>query len=416
MPSRLSLSATQIEDAIESFTLEMPPAADTTIEWKAQAPSYTDAFDAWITEHRTLPSQEQFVNLYMERNSEELDALDETQRAAARARAVRAYPSLVRKFHFKAMAMESDLFDAVETASNKTSGADVVVHYRGQRFAITCVNRRSRRRRKPTEAGAAHGDALRDVALPFNAKKAKRVGELLLYTERDLAWLVGQLDEAIDGEKPDTSQDASDSAEALDDAPTPSNSEPEDVPDDADEREAEDRPSRPAARDDSEFDERDDADEREAEDRPSRPAARDDSEFDERDDAHEREAEDRPRRPAARDDSEFGELVDWDAAFEEPSGPLTPPADEDGPALEFPPEPTPVKDQPRRANKREDGGRDREDVPPRNRASAKPDRAEPDRAEPEIEPKREPAAAPPRGDTPSKREAVLIKIRHMLGR
>lgn len=191
----------KIEKVIRDFHLKRTEVVDPQIEWRTKAPPFVESFYGYIKAHGLLPTQNEFVDFYVERNREGLASLDEPRMEAIKARAARAFPSFIRKMHFRSAVQESGLFEAVDydPDSDMASGVDAFLSYRDHRFAVRCVSQTKRPRRRGSRkppSGSSASDAI-EITLAFNRKRARKVGEFYLCTQEDIDRLRDQCDKAL---------------------------------------------------------------------------------------------------------------------------------------------------------------------------------------------------------------------------
>ena len=226
MAEEPDFSSGKIEKVIRNFRLKRVETVNATLEWRTQTPPFVQTFYDYIDENDLLPTQGKFVESYLERNQGAFASFDEPQIEAIKARAARAFPSLVRKMHFRALVEESELFDRVEydPKSDVKSGADATVSYRDHTFAVKCLNptKRMRRQQINTEPQRDEGSETTQIIFTLDPESAKRVGRFFLYTPKDIDRLRRELDEVlggpVDGEPED---EPSEPADTRDDAPPP---------------------------------------------------------------------------------------------------------------------------------------------------------------------------------------------------
>ena len=191
-------------------------------------PSFVEAFDAYLDQHDQTPDQQAFVQAYMEANHHVLEGLSEAQAAAVHARAARAYPSLIRKLHFRALAQESGLFESVayDAQQHSSAGVDAIVTYQGQRFAVRCTtpSRGSRRRKRRIELPADTG--LLPIIVTFDRKQAQEVGQFYLFTPEDVLRLRDECQRCLAQAGADSPDGALEHPTAQADPPTPRPSQP----------------------------------------------------------------------------------------------------------------------------------------------------------------------------------------------
>ena len=114
------------------------------------------------------------------------------------ARALRAYPSLLRDLHFYVSLVESGKFDSVSYSLDKDFlGTDVTVSYHGKEYGVALyVNTKRSNFFKKKKEGRHDEDYKSVICLPidFSSQEAKvKVGDYYLYTGSHIDTLIGKI-------------------------------------------------------------------------------------------------------------------------------------------------------------------------------------------------------------------------------
>lgn len=158
-------------------------------------PVMVKTFYSYVTEHGTVPAPEEFVESYL--SGEYFEKLPESQYRVTwdgetkelsadglRARLLRAYPSFLRDFHFRLMALESGLFEEVAYTEEEDyyGGVDVTLRYGGRQFAIGLFAGTRRAGRYSKWKLQRHPDAPEILKLELRPEVKKHCGDIDLYT------------------------------------------------------------------------------------------------------------------------------------------------------------------------------------------------------------------------------------------
>jgi len=186
----VALSSKAVEDRLKSMALTFSPIRRNDVEWEMRLPSFIDSFYSILISSQVVPTQEEFYRGYLLHNSEWFDksALSEEQLEGIKARAFRAYPSLVRDFHFGKLLQETHVFDSVwhNPLIDSQQGIDLVVTYKTKDFAVNLYTDTSRakigREKKKNRHEALD---ITSIEFPLKFEDNKKVGDLYLYQESD---------------------------------------------------------------------------------------------------------------------------------------------------------------------------------------------------------------------------------------
>lgn len=214
---RLTLTAAEAEKKIAAMTYGGNTLVRDEACEKAFLPPLVTVFYKYVFLMNVLPDESQLMAAYIEacfdRHSE-LELLPKKiyvpaersvplplSEAGIRARMLRAYPSLIRDFHFFLLCRESGLFEEVKYSVriDYFEGYDLVVRYNGVYFYIKLYvstyrgeyfkNAKHRRRE--------YGGKARSIELTIDLNKRQKKGNFFLYDGEDVRKLFEQCKQSI---------------------------------------------------------------------------------------------------------------------------------------------------------------------------------------------------------------------------
>lgn len=192
----LRLTAQDIEQQIGDINLVFSPIVNDAMEWRTMPPPFARTFYKLVTKHQRVPNQEEFWAAYCSDNSGAIAALAPNEKSleALKARALRAYPSLVRDLHFYCLLRDSGHFEEVtyDIDIDVQEGVDIIVKYAGQLWGIHCYagterGLQGREKKRRRHHNAVFQNTL-DVVLDMN--RARRCGQFYLYGTKDVEYVV----------------------------------------------------------------------------------------------------------------------------------------------------------------------------------------------------------------------------------
>lgn len=175
----------------------------------ARLPSFVETFYSTVFALGRLPEDEEFVQCYLKAHFVPVDEesykfKDESRgrqvfsRAGLRGRALRAYPSLVRDFHFVLLCQESDLFEAVTYSMNSDyfDGIDLFVKYKGKVYAVDLyANTNAAKRMREVKKDRHKPSPWPRIAVKRNISGTNT--QIFLYGEEDVRRIVEEIKQKI---------------------------------------------------------------------------------------------------------------------------------------------------------------------------------------------------------------------------
>lgn len=180
---------------------------DISVE-NAKLPSIAEVFYEKIF-LREIPSPEKLYREYLSKHFSKEDngryRLNNTNKAydekGIKARVYRAYPSLLRDFHFYILCYSSGLFESVEYSFlvDTREGIDLFVTYKGNRFAISLfVNTRRSLEYKKKKYKRHDYSNLKEICISINPFDRKSyVGDYALYGESHLQEMIREMENEL---------------------------------------------------------------------------------------------------------------------------------------------------------------------------------------------------------------------------
>ncbi|MDR9749302.1 hypothetical protein [Paenibacillus taichungensis] len=195
----IRLSSAQVEETVASVTPVFISEIDSKVEFATRFPNMMVTLWSLIVLIQKYPSQNQFLDYYLEVHKDEIRNFSPN---AVRARVLRTYPSITREVHFYSLVNESGLFNQVDYSihDDVTQGIDLKVYLGGKCYNVSCfvLTKRSLHFRE-TKKNTRHIDISNSIELPIDLSSGKHnngwvffdiyhvnqlFGEVL-----DLAWL-----------------------------------------------------------------------------------------------------------------------------------------------------------------------------------------------------------------------------------
>jgi hypothetical protein len=195
------LDSREIEKQIENYKLVFIDVRDERIEWEIPLPMFVQTFNKLIREKGTIPTQDVFVERYLQDNATELASVISSQslKTGLEARLRRTYPSLVRDVHLNALLKEKGLQVSYDQETDITGGVDHTVLFKGKTFNIhgyVGTSRGKFGRRVKNRRHKFRGIHL-DIVLDLGSPSAKKVGDFFLYSEKDVDDLVDEMEKGF---------------------------------------------------------------------------------------------------------------------------------------------------------------------------------------------------------------------------
>jgi hypothetical protein len=160
-------------------------------------------FYAFVFRYKAIPHPGEFVDEYFNLYDASFDVIDKNtlrfsnaiiDKRAVIARILRAYPSIIRDFHFYLMIVEAKCFDKVKySCRNDINGIDLTVVHNKQQYEIALYldTRRANGFKKIKDLFRHRRVQL--ISLPLRIDLADKCGDIYLYTKEDLEKVKGKI-------------------------------------------------------------------------------------------------------------------------------------------------------------------------------------------------------------------------------
>lgn len=137
LTSGIDMSSDTIERLAAIHRPEFLSIRDDRVEYARGFPNMMLSLWSFITLHRFIPTQKEFLNYFLRTHSEFIAAFN---LEAVKARVLRTYPSLMRDLHFYSLTKESGVFKNVLYDAQKDTGegVDLVVELGKQEYNVCC--------------------------------------------------------------------------------------------------------------------------------------------------------------------------------------------------------------------------------------------------------------------------------------
>lgn len=196
--SMTKISVSEFEEKISKFVYsgENLPK-DKSVE-KAKLPPFEAAFAKCLIEFRNVPTEDQFLQCYIEDNFIEKNsslALKKNQtetynKEGIKNKALRYYPSLIRKYHFYLMCSECGKFDDVsyQLSSDVKHGLGIRVKKNNQSYMIR-LGLKSTLSYYHSESKTNEENV---ITLDIDINNCRRVGSFRLYAQKDVDYILSK--------------------------------------------------------------------------------------------------------------------------------------------------------------------------------------------------------------------------------
>ena len=106
-------------------------------------------------------------------------------------RILRTYPSLIRDFDFYLLLFESNKFEQVIYSCEKDiEGKDIIIKNHGNEYTVSLfVDTVRSNSFKKINNLFRHKDLGNEIKLPLNLKQARRCGDFMLYSKKDIEFV-----------------------------------------------------------------------------------------------------------------------------------------------------------------------------------------------------------------------------------
>ena len=185
-------TAAEIENQIREYPLSFSPKRDENVEWNMHFPMFLIPFYKFIYLHKHIPRQNEFWEYYLSENQAFFSPriLDNELMDGLKARAFRAYPSLVRDIHFL-FYLKSKFHEATILYNTKLDigeGIDLLVTHKDKYWGINLYadTQRAHKGREKKEFRHTKFDNVAYVELPVQLRDDQKSGQFFLYGAREL--------------------------------------------------------------------------------------------------------------------------------------------------------------------------------------------------------------------------------------
>ena len=195
-----NISTAEIEEQLRGFNYsslytDQRKGKDNLLE-EAPLPLIITAFYAFVFLRCRIPSPEEMIDYYFRFYAKDFQMFPATvgfrdyqfRIETFEGRLLRAYPSLVRDFHFFRKLTEAHCFDSV-TYSTKDDfeGSDIVIVHRGKKYAVCLMVSTERSRTyKDIKNAERHVYGDNEIRLFLDMKNARTVGDFYLYGDEHI--------------------------------------------------------------------------------------------------------------------------------------------------------------------------------------------------------------------------------------
>lgn len=194
----------KIEEDLRDIKLSFPKHKNDYIEDMCNFPPFVKAFDKILGEIGRVPTQDEFVDGYVRAYSNSINTIIHNKHKYMKhikARLRRAYPSIIRDYHFYNLL---DVYYEGEykySFSNDIKGIDFKLKYKEIWFYIHMFvdTKRSRKYREKKNKRHTFNDKNRhiDLKLDFSDSKTKKVSEFYLYSKAHIDWLKNEMNKRV---------------------------------------------------------------------------------------------------------------------------------------------------------------------------------------------------------------------------
>lgn len=187
--SELPYSSTEIRQKIAGFHLAFSSTRNRNVEQNRDVPMFAYSFYEYIKELRYIPTQDEAYGYYSLKNKDVLVELHKNiDLEDIKARFNRAYPSLMRDYHFNKFISEHlpGKFKAIyNTRLDVEEGIDLLIVSPNANYGICFYTNTNRGNdgRKWKENRHVKYDNISYIEFALNMNSAEHVGEFLLYGE-----------------------------------------------------------------------------------------------------------------------------------------------------------------------------------------------------------------------------------------
>ena len=214
---KFTLTAAEAEEKIAAMPYGGNTLARDEACEKAFLPPLVTVFYNYVFLNNALPTEAELMASYLEACFDRYSATQllpkkdympaersvplPLSEAGVRARMLRAYPSLIRDFHFFLLCRESRLFEEVKY-SVKTDyfrGYDLVVKYGGRYFFVKLyvATQRGEYYKNAKQGRRVYGNQANIIELTIDLNKKQKKGHFCLYDQDDVRTLLEQCKQRV---------------------------------------------------------------------------------------------------------------------------------------------------------------------------------------------------------------------------
>jgi hypothetical protein len=153
-------------------------------------------FYAFVFRYKAIPHPSEFIDEYFNLYDEYFDVIDRNRlkfndiivdKRAVVARILRAYPSVIRDFHFYLMLTEEKCFDKVKySCSGDINGIDIIIVHNDKHYELALYLETGRARAFKRIKDLFRHRQVKTIAIPLSVDRANKCGDIYLYTREDL--------------------------------------------------------------------------------------------------------------------------------------------------------------------------------------------------------------------------------------
>lgn len=195
----LSMTSSEIERQVVSYTLSFPQIRDQKVERGIKFPQFVSAFYNFIYKEKRLPTQQNFCDFYFAVNHSFFVAhnFSEAILLGLRARIFRTYPSLVRDFHFNKILSElaRDYKIIYNSILDIEHDIDTML-IKGDQYWAACLYTETKRANIAREWKEHRHERFLNVhyiELPVTLGEDNKHGQFFLYGEREMNLLLNKI-------------------------------------------------------------------------------------------------------------------------------------------------------------------------------------------------------------------------------
>jgi hypothetical protein len=185
------LSSKKIEQQVKDYNLSFIQLRVPEIEYGIKVPIFVVPFYSFVLREDRVPTQEEFWKEYCNKNQDffQKTKLTEQQNMGLKARAFRAYPSLVRDIHFGATIRDNGYFDDVfyNEVLDVEYGIDLVVFEKQKILGLNLFTntKNANIAREKKQYRPKKQINLICFEVPIDFRGSKTCGDFFLYSDRE---------------------------------------------------------------------------------------------------------------------------------------------------------------------------------------------------------------------------------------